>query len=76
MGSITTENLWKEACFITRLVASSVCISETAGGLIKVFYIKIIGYDSGCEASGTIAVSTSTTKWSHKGFSEQTILLT
>lgn len=35
MGSITTENLWKEACFITRLVASSVCISETAGGLIK-----------------------------------------
>ena len=35
MGSVITENLWNEACFITRLVASFVCISETAGGLIK-----------------------------------------
>lgn len=32
------NNMWKEACFLTRVVASSVRVAETAGSVIKVIY--------------------------------------
>lgn len=32
------EEMFKNACFLTQLVASSVRISETAGKIIKVYF--------------------------------------
>ena len=37
----STESMWERACFLTRLVASSVRVSETAGRVIKVCFIRI-----------------------------------
>lgn len=34
------DDMWNKACFLTRLVASSVRISEAAGSIIKVIFIK------------------------------------
>uniref|UniRef100_A0A914X1R8 Inositol monophosphatase n=1 Tax=Plectus sambesii TaxID=2011161 RepID=A0A914X1R8_9BILA len=33
--SLTEDEMWQKACFMTRLVASSVRVAEEAGALIK-----------------------------------------
>lgn len=39
--NLEDEKMWQQASFVTRLVASSVRVSETAGNLIKVSHFHL-----------------------------------